>query len=127
MEAFGLALLAGLLAALIATGLWSFGLTRLKPKIDISPVIAYADDEENGRRVYRVKIINKRRRTVANLRCEMDLLTPRNVKGGQVEHRTGIKLRTNTLILLPGARRKDAEFKNIFRFGTNEDLHDLWD
>jgi hypothetical protein len=118
VDQFWVALAAGIIAALIATGIWALALAQLRPKIAISPHIAVA--EEDGKMVYRVKIINRGRRTI-------EVLAARNVKGGQVEVRKAVTMRTNTLNQLPGRRRKDRDYKYAFRFGTNENLATLWD
>lgn len=125
MDSFVASVWSGVIAGVIASAMSFILLRRLQPDLVISPVIA-REAHEDGSAIYRVKVVNRGRRTVADVKCEMYLLRKRNVQGGQVNSRTRVPLRTSELNQLRGHRRKSKDFDNVFRFGTDFDLRGKW-
>ena len=116
----------GILSSLTASFVFLFCISRLRPKIIISGHIAKGRDL-HGETVYRVKIINKSKRTIINVKANLHLMTPKIVPGGLIVNAKMIQLKRDDPMQIAGFDQKDKEASYAFRFQTYEDIDKLWD
>lgn len=116
----------GILSSLVASIVWFYLFTRLKPKVTISSKIAKFKDVE-GKTVYKIKIINRSRRAIVGVKGNLVLVVPVFVKSGTVRTIREIPLKIDEMMSIPGFNVKDSESRYAFRFLTYEDIEALWD
>ena len=122
-------LFVGVVAGVVASVVWLFGTRRVRPRVEIAPVIAQLPDEaRHGRSAaYQIKVINRARRGAVDLCFELVLLRPARTKGGTVQVRRTIPLLGSTPLVLPGTRGKGDQDHNAYRLSTAVDLRQLLD
>lgn len=133
MESVIVGIVVGVLSSLVASVMWFFALRRLTPRIEISPTLCEITPQEtesgSGGRVvtprFAIKVLNKRRRAVVDIRLELVLIRPRRTRGGLVHVRTRLSLLGEPPLAIAGRRRGDDQDHNAFRFRTEEDLRKL--
>lgn len=78
------AVLTGVVASFVASLFWLAAMRRVRPKIELSPVVAeLPQTSDPDRKVrYQIKIINRSRRVATDLIFELVLLRPSREKGG---------------------------------------------
>lgn len=122
-----LPILIGVLSSLVASIMFLLFNSRIRPKVEISRVIAKRPVSGASKPpVYAVKVVNKGRRPVIAVRAELHLVTPTQIPAGYVLITQEIKLKRSDLLEIPGFNRKDTEARHAFRFLTYEDLDALW-
>lgn len=114
----------GILASLIASSLFLLTLVRLRPVLQISPVIAEEEDEDG--RFYAFKVVNRCRFPIINIKAELTILKPARVPGGhEIKWSSGVDLNRDTVFQLP-AYSKGGDTGYAYRFCTDSNLHDIW-
>ena len=113
--------LVGIFTGFIASGIFLLFLRNLRPNIEISPQIAYT--ENNGIRRYTIKLINKNKRNIVDIRTELLLVRSKNVPGGAVLNTQNVALKKDKAFILSSYDKKDVDAKYARRFVTEEDLH----
>jgi hypothetical protein len=111
----------GVVASLVASGVFLFFLTRLRPKVEISPVISKSLDTDNNP-VYSVKIVNKSRRSLINIKAQLQLVGPAIVPGGMIEGVKEVPLYGDNPLEILGFKSSDKTEKYAYRFTILEDL-----
>src|SRR5215207_9988793 len=105
----------GVLASLAASGLFLYCMSRLRPKLEISPVISRGINKA-GEPSYYVKVINRTRYPVIGVQARMSIATPQNIAGGTVYHVEPIPLRTSEIMELARFSRKDEDAHYAVQF-----------
>ncbi len=129
---FAIPLLIGIFSGFIASLVFVMFFSRIRSSIEISNKICYShttmlfDDEREGKKVFEIKIINRTRRPVINLRAELQLVSQRFTKGGPVQYWKDIDLVRPDPIRIEKYDKKDTEGLYAFRFRTFEDIDKLW-
>lgn len=105
------AIIIGIVSSFLSSILFLFAAHRIKPKIEVSPMISkYTDDK--GRLVYVIKIINMGRRDAVDISLVLHLLRPiKNEEANEtntVSRSRRLQLKTNNLFKL--AKRKKNEY-----------------
>ncbi len=118
-------ILTGIFASVAASVLFLFCLLKLRPKIEISPYIAVTQ-EQDGKMVYRLKIVNLTRRPIINIQCRLLVTKSRNVPDGIMLTSDRISLKTEHVFQIPRYRKKDKEAHYARRFICYEDIDSLW-
>lgn len=77
-----MAIIVGVASSFVSSALFLMAMNRLKPRIEISPIISRYTDE-NGQSVYVVKILNKGSRDVININIVFHLVKEIIVSGGE--------------------------------------------
>ena len=118
----------GILSGLVASFLWLLLFRRFRPKIQISEQIALS--RLDGPISYRVKVLNKSRFDLLDMRLEFTLVEPRNMPGGTIYHRVPLSVRPAELVVLPAkpwmAWRDKKKFPDATRIKLDEDLDAVW-
>lgn len=125
LENYLLSIVIGILSSLIASIVFLFFISRLRPKIIISKTIAKGQSSE-GKTIYRIKIINKTRRSIINIKAQLHLMTPSVVPGGIILKSKEILLKRSDPMEISRFDHKDIEGRYAFHFVTYEDLEALW-
>lgn len=118
----------GTIGSLVASLLWIWGLLSLRPKIEISNVIARTKGLKQELE-YDIKIVNKTRTSIINLQAKFYLINRFNVPGGGSigEHRL-IPLKFDRVLRLEKFdvnTYHDEEY--AWRFVTNENIEEIWE
>jgi hypothetical protein len=126
IEAIGI----GALSSLIASIVWLFAFSRIRPNIQISDKIAKTVDR-NNETVYKIKVINRGKRPIMNVQAKFALAkfalaTPRIVPNGFVIRIINIELQTHELFALAKFDKGDEEAEYAYRFLTYENLDEAW-
>jgi len=121
-----LALASGIVSSSLASFIFIKYLSNLVPKIEISEYIS--KQEESGKIVYRVKVINKTRRPIINVKLNMHLVFVR-VGGGGIRNGGGVikrlvpvALATESVPEIAAFNPKDNEADYACRFRTYKDI-----
>jgi hypothetical protein len=115
----------GIIGSLIASFVFLTFLTRLRPNLKISPVIARGSRLDRDK-VFRIKVINRSKRDVIGVRAEMHLMETAGITGGPIHHSTPISLLRSELLHIAAFKRNDEDAQYAFRFVTEDDLDALW-
>lgn len=109
-------ILLGITASLIASIIFTWFFTRLKPKIKASEFIAYKDGS------YRIKIINKSRFSAINIKAELSYINFFDVPGGREINSHRIPLIKSELFEIESLNRKPEFATYSYRFVTKENI-----
>ena len=121
IEAIGI----GALSSLIASIVWLFAFSLIRPNIQISDKIAKTVDR-NNETVYKIKVINRGRRPIMNVQAKFAVATPRIAPNGFVIRIINIELQTHELFALAKFDKGDEEAQYAYRFLTYENLDTAW-
>jgi hypothetical protein len=114
----------GVLSSLVASGVWLFGLRKIRPRIDVSPVIAQDFAQvPDATPTSAIKIINRARRAAVEVQFELALINSARTKGGPVFVREPLVIDNPPPMVLPRSpRNRDSkaheESYNAFRLRT---------
>ncbi len=127
MSTLGTAVWTGAVGSLVASLIWLLGLRRLKPRLDLSPVVAEEtrDLRGNERITYSIKMINRRKRAAVDLQFELVMIRPRRTRGGFVDTRTLLRVYGRPPLILPRYENKAGEHHNAYRLRTGAELRVL--
>lgn len=125
MVQFWLPLATGVGASFVASVVFWLALFRVRPKIVISDKIAKGLTDD-GDTAYRIKIVNKSRRSAVDLHVAVYRDTYRNVPDGQVHRLKPLKIRSTPGYMLHGYRCRDAESRYALRLRIDEDVDQVW-
>lgn len=120
-----MAIIVGVASSFASSALFLMAMNRLKPRIEISPIISRYTDE-NGQSVYVVKILNKGPRDVININIVFHLVKEIIVSGGRVFRSERLELRTNNILSIPKFNKKDKDANYAFRIRCFENLEAKW-
>lgn len=115
----------GVLSSFVASLIFLLFLTRVRPKIEISDKIAKSVSP-TGEPIYRIKIINKTRRSIINVKAELQLVTPTVTPGGIIQKTKTIPLKRSEIMEISKFDLKDKTAGYAFRFVIYENLEELW-
>jgi len=115
----------GVLSSLGASIIFLFFLTRIRPRLDISDQIAKTVTS-NGETIYRIKIINKTRVPIMNIKAQLHIMTPTTVPSGIIYISQNIPLQRSELMELSKFDKKDKTASYAYRFRSYKSLDDLW-
>jgi hypothetical protein len=122
--------LIGVLSSLVASVVFLLGISRITPKIAISPHLCEQTDGD-GQVSHYIKLVNRSRRPVANIKLLMTFATSKNVPGGTdtggpIHVHERIELRTYEILGIPGLDKKDLEHRNAVRLRILTNLDEAW-
>lgn len=92
----------------------------IKPKIIISEKIAEREDKEENKPIYSIKVVNKTRFALVNIKAEL-LLMKNKIDGYEFRE---IYLRKKDVIKIPKFNFTDQQFSYTFKFSTYENIRD---
>jgi hypothetical protein len=120
-----LAIITGIFSSLVASTVWLFAFSRVRPKITISEKIAKTLDT-SGYPIYKIKIINQTKRPIVSVRARLTVSSPAVVPNGFVTTTRSIELKTSEVFSLRKFDLSDKEANYAFRFITYENLDEIW-
>ncbi len=118
-------ILIGVLSSLVASIVFLLFLTRLRPKIEISNQVARTVTS-TGKTIYRIKIINKSRVPIMNIRAQLHVMTPTTVPSGIIYVSKDISFQQSAVMELSKLDKQDKTAAYAYRFRTYDSLDDLW-
>ncbi|WP_156786032.1 hypothetical protein [Archaeoglobus veneficus] len=121
-----LSIIIGVISSVIASLLFLLFLTRVRPEIEISNQIAKGKSLTTGDTIYRIKVINKTRRPIINIKAQLHLVTPITVPGGILLKSKEIPLRRSEIMYLEKFDPNDENAEYAFRFVTYENIEEIW-
>jgi len=101
-------------------------LSRFKPKIDISSKMAGGISTKTGETVYRIKIINRTRASITDIRAQLHIYKNYQTATGEIWKSDAIELTQSDPISVDKYDKKDVEANYAYRFLTYEDLDKKW-
>jgi hypothetical protein len=126
-----LALIIGILSSFTSALIFLFFLSRVRPTIHISSEIARYERHgiEDGKQRIRfiIKVINRKKRPLINIKARLDLINRVNVYGGWINNRREIPLKINSVFEIPGFNPTAEAESYTWRFITYEDLDVSWE
>ncbi len=118
-------ILIGVFSSVASSFVYLWAVSRIRPKVKISTHIAVRS-ASTGQKTYVIKIVNRTRRPLINVRARLDGVRPLVVPGGVMVGTSGVKLVQSTPMAIGGFKRHDKDAEYAFRFRTIEDLAALW-
>jgi hypothetical protein len=121
-----IAIIIGVLSSIVASLIFLLFLSSVKPKIIISEQIAKSKSSK-GELVYKIKVINKTRRPIMDIRASLHIVTLTVIPGGSLRETKEILLKRSEIMGLEKFDKKDKEGNYAFNFLTYEDIENIWD
>ena len=97
-----------IIVGIIANGLFFLALSRLKPKIAISPIIASGKSTIDGRKIFRIKVINRTKSPVIQIRATLYLMRPSQTHDGEILKSRAIRLNSPDPMVFDGFLKSDV-------------------
>jgi hypothetical protein len=107
--------------SLLASIIFLLLLARIRPKLEISPVIAKGIRDEEV--TFNVKVVNKTKADLIDVRCRLDAVDWIPFAKGRLVRTSRIDLRYNELLVLPRLSKRDDDQSFAFRFSTEGNVH----
>ncbi len=123
---YAISLIIGILGSLLASFVFIFFLTRLRPKVVISKEISKSTDAV-GRPIYSIKVVNKSQRPIINIKAQLQLISPTNAPGGLIMGVYDIILAGENPLRISKYKRNQDEENYAYRFSIREDLENVWE
>lgn len=98
--------------------------SRIKPEIVVSEHISCFNSKTSSEVGYAIKIINKTRWPIVEIKATLERATKKNLANGAITRTHSIQLVKAERFELPGFKRKTPE-ESAFRFVTYEKLQDI--
>lgn len=113
------------LTGFLASFLVILFLYSLRPRIEISKEIS-EQDYESGAPTYGFKMINKTRYPIFDVQVTLEIVTPKNVPGGQILSTERLTLIKDKFIYVKKFNKSDRDAHYAFRVRTTDKLRDIW-
>jgi hypothetical protein len=110
----------GVASSLVASSLFLFVLYKLRPKLEISPVIA--NQSKTDEPMFGIKVINKTGFALTNLEFQLTMITPKAVPNGVVLTNTLIPLTKDRIFEIGPYSKKDKDAHYALRIGAPTDI-----
>lgn len=120
-----LTLFLGISSSIFASFIFVFYTSRMKPKIIISDKIAM-EKKLDGSYDFFIKIINKTRFNIINVRAEVRFIDPQNISKGVVRVTRNLKLRNGSVYDISKYNKKDDDAMYAYWFRIEEDIRGMW-
>lgn len=117
VTSFFFSLVTGIVASIFST----IFIYMMKPRVEISPIIAKQTDTK-GNYFYGIKVINKGRCAIKNIDVTWEILIPKSVPGGVRYEFIPIELR-KVVKYIDGKNRKN---RNMYIYNTKENVEEMW-
>ena len=115
------------LIGVVSSAIFFFVLSRLTPKLEISPQIAKGRSTLDGATIYRIKVINRTKKPVTDIRAQLHRITSYQTKGGAIFKSKPLKLQRSAPLVIDKYDKKDPDAGYAYRFLTFEDLDSIWE
>ncbi|WP_369765218.1 hypothetical protein [Flavobacterium sp. WC2429] len=108
----------GIITSFVASIVFTYLFTRLKPNLKISDEIAF----RNG--TFKIKIINKSKYAATNIKADMSYIGYFNVPGGRERRSYKIDLLKDNIFDIDKFEKKSEHANNTYRFVTRQNLRE---
>jgi hypothetical protein len=125
LNAFGDKVVLALLIGIFTNAIFILLLSFVRPKVSISNTITKGKSRD-GRDIYRIKIINKTRQPIVDIKAQLHVLTNFQTHNGDIFKAKLIKLVQSEPLTIAGFDKKDRDADYAYRFVTYEDLSEIW-
>jgi hypothetical protein len=127
MNDYLLAIIIGVLSSFVASLLFLFFLTGVRPNIVISDQIAKSKSSTTGELVYIIKVINKTKRPIIDIKAQLHLINLVVMPGGVIRNTNKIELKTSEIMEISKFDFEDKMANYAYRFVVNENIEQKWD
>jgi hypothetical protein len=100
-------------------------LSRFRPKIEISSIIARGTGK-NGKTAYRVKVINRTRSPITDIKAQLHVFRSSQTATGEITKSVRVNLSQSNPIIIQGYDKHDPRAEYAYRFVTYYDLESKW-
>ncbi len=114
-----------ILIGVVSNGMFFFIMSKLRPKIDISPNVAHRIDKA-GKSIYRIKVINRTKVPIVDIKAQLHVFTSRQTATGDIWVSISIELKQSDPIMIGGYDKKDKDVDYAYRFITYKDIDSVW-
>lgn len=116
----------GVIASVVGAAIYLAFQQLLGPLVEISDDIAL--EESGGNRLYRIKAINRRFRSLIDIKASLYFIYVSTAPGGGATLKTveNISLKMDYISEIPGFKWEKKYADYAIRFGTTDDLNTLW-
>jgi len=112
---------------LTTSGIFLYILSRFRPIIDISSAIAKGNDTLSGRAIYRIKVINRTKSPIVDIRAQLHIFKNHQTATGEIWKSKAVELRRSDPIVIDKYDQTDVDANYAYRFVTYENLEEAWD
>ena len=120
-----LAMFFGIISSLVASSVYLWFFLRIKPNIAISDEIAETSSID-GEKEYLIKVINKGKKSIINVKAELYVINRSNVAEGSIDEHKKISLKIPEMMELEGMKDERINDYFAFHFCTRENLGEIW-
>ena len=115
-----------ILVGLITSVIFFYILSKFRPKIDISKAIAKGADKKDGRPIYRIKVINRTKYPIIDIKAQLHIFENQQTANGEIWKSMTIELKRSDPIVIDKYDKSDRDALYAYRFVTYNDLEALW-
>ncbi|MCD4783177.1 MAG: hypothetical protein K8T10_05015 [Candidatus Eremiobacteraeota bacterium] len=127
MNDYLLAIIIGVLSSFVASLIFLLFLTRVRPNIVISNQIAKSKSLKTGELVYIIRIINKTKRPIIDIKAQLHLINLVVMPGGVIKNTKIIALKTSEIMEISKFDSKDKMWNYAYRFIVDENIETKWE
>jgi hypothetical protein len=124
-SAFGDKVVLALLIGITTNAIFIALLSLLRPNVHISKRITKGTSRD-GRDIFRIKIINKTRFPIVDIRAQLHLLRNYQTHNGDIFKAEIIKLKQAEPLTINGFNKRDRDANYAYRFVTYDNLDSIW-
>jgi len=124
MNSYVIAIILGTLSSFVASLVFLWFVSKLRPKIKISPFISFKEDEKGKRYVF--KLINMTSRPIINVRCRLNIVSPKAVPKGLIFNNINIRLEREEVFMIDKYDSNDKDANYAWRFVCRQDIGNEW-
>lgn len=125
MNDYLLAIIIGVLSSFVASLIFLLFLTRVRPNIVISDQIAKSRSTKTGELVYIIKIINKTKRPIIDIKVQLHLINLVVMPGGVIRNTNKIALKSSEIMEISKFDLNDKMGNYAYRFIVNENIEKI--
>lgn len=111
---------------LITSGIFLYVLSKFRPIIDISPAIAKGKDTLSGRTIYRIKVINRTKSPIVDIKAQLHIFKNHQTATGEIWKSKAVELRRSDPIVIDKYDSADLDANYAYRFVTYANLEEAW-
>ena len=111
---------------LISSGIFLYILSKYRPRIEISSVIAKGEDTNNGKTIYRIKVINRTKAPIVYINAQLHIFKRHQTATGEIWKSRPVTLNRSNPIAIDKYDKADSDANYAYRFVTYANLEETW-
>jgi len=115
-----------ILIGVVSNGMFLYIMSRFKPKIEISSTIAHGADTVSGKSIYRIKVINRTKSPIVDIRAQLHIFKMHQTATGEIYKSKAVGLQRADPIVFDKYDKCDKDANYAYRFVTYDNLETLW-